>query len=162
MFMRIAIHQIDQCALRFLWLADNQIKQYYQSTRLIFGANCLPSCSIYVLNHFAKREQSTIPRRPRRVRKHFYMNDYIQSYATEEDACKAVLKTKRCLKTCGFRLAKMVSNSSLVLNQISPEFKDNQTDVVRVFGVKWNPEKACFHMRPLTDFHKRSNYFSSS
>ena len=28
MFMQIALHQIDQSALRFLWLADNQIQQY--------------------------------------------------------------------------------------------------------------------------------------
>ena len=37
MFMQIAIHQIDQSALRLLWLSDNQIQQY-QITRLIFGA----------------------------------------------------------------------------------------------------------------------------
>ena len=28
MFMQIAIHQIDQSALRFLWLANNQIPIY--------------------------------------------------------------------------------------------------------------------------------------
>ena len=34
MFMQIAIYQIDQSALQFLWLVDNQIQQY-QFTRLI-------------------------------------------------------------------------------------------------------------------------------
>ena len=38
MFMQIAIHQIDQSALRFLWLADNQIQQL-QFTGIIIGAN---------------------------------------------------------------------------------------------------------------------------
>ena len=52
-FMQIAIHQIDQSALRFLWLGDNQIQQY-QITRFIFGENCSPSCAIYVFNHCAK------------------------------------------------------------------------------------------------------------
>ena len=153
MFMQIAIHQIDQSALRFLWLADNQIQQY-QFTRLIFGANCSPSCAIYVLNHCAKENIQHFPEALKAVRKHFYMDDYIQSHATEKDACKAVLQTKHCLKTGGFRLTKFVSNSSIVLNQIPPEDKDNQTDIVRVLGVKWNLEKDCFLMKPLADFPK--------
>ena len=66
------------------------------------------------------------------------MDDYIQSHATEEDACKTVLKTKHCLQTGGFQLTKFVPNSSLVLNQIIPKDKDNETDIVRVPGVKWN------------------------
>ena len=53
-FMQIAIHQIDQSALRFLRLADNQ-KQQYQFTRVIFGANCSHSCAIYVLTIVPKR-----------------------------------------------------------------------------------------------------------
>ena len=154
MFMQIAIHQFDQSALRFLWLADNQI-QHYQFTRLIFGANCSPSCAIYVLNHCAKEKSQQFPEALKAVRKHFYMDDYIQSHATEEHACKAVLETKHCLQTGGFRLTKFVSNSSLVLNQIPPEDKENQTDVVRVLGVKWILEKDCFLMKPLTKFPKR-------
>ena len=153
MFMQIAIHQIDQSALRFLWLAENQIQQY-QFTRLIFGANCSPSCAIYVLNHCAKENNQHFPEALKAVRKHFYIDDYIQSHATEKDACKAVLETKHCLKTGAFRLTKFVSNSSIVLNQIPPDDKDNQTDVVRVLGVKWNLEKDCFLMKPLAVFPK--------
>ena len=87
MFMQIAIHQIDRSALRFLWLADNQIQQY-QFTKLIFEANCSPSCAIYVLNHCAKENIQHFPEALKAVRKHFYMDDYIQSHATEKDACK--------------------------------------------------------------------------
>ena len=150
-FMQIAIHHIDQSALRFLWLADNHLQQY-QFTRLIFGANCSPSCSIYVLNHCAKENSQQFPEALEAVRKHFYMDDCIQSHAIEEDACKAVLETKHCLQTGGFRLTKLVSNSSLVLNQIPLEDKDNQTDIVGVLSVIWSLEKDCFFMKPLTDF----------
>ena len=82
------------------------------------------------------------------------MDDYIQSHATEKDACKAVLERKHCLETGGFRLTKFVSDSSIVLNQIPPKDKDNKTDIARVLGVKWNLEKDCFLMKPLTDFPK--------
>ena len=159
MFMQISIHQIDQPALQFLSLADNQIQQY-QFTRLIFGANCLPSCAIYVLNHCVKENSQQLPEALEAFRKHFYMDVYIQSHATEEDVCKAVLESKHCLQTGGFRLTKFVSNSSLVLSQIPPEDKDNQTDIFRVFGVKWNLEKDCFFMKPLTDFPKDASAYT--
>ena len=101
MFMQIAIHQIDESALRFVWIADNQIKQY-QFTRLSFGANCSPSYAIYVLNHCAKENNQQFPEALKAVRKHFYTNEYIQSHATEKDACKAVFETKHCLKQVSF------------------------------------------------------------
>ena len=82
------------------------------------------------------------------------MDDYIQSHATEKNACKAVLETKHCLKTGGFRLTKFISNSSIVRNQIPSEDKDSQTDIVGVLDVKWNLEKDGFLMKPLTDFPK--------
>ena len=159
MFMQIAIHQIDQSALRFLWLANNQIQQY-QFTSLIFEANCLPSCAIYVLSHCAKEHSQQLPEALKAVRKHFYMDDYIQSHATEEAVCKAVRETKHCLQTAGFRLTKSVSNSSLVLNQIPPEDKDNQTDIVRVLGVKCNLGKDCFFRKPLTVFTKDASAYT--
>ena len=83
MFMQIAIHQTDQTALRFLWIADNQIEQY-QFTRLIFRVKCLPSCAINVLNHCAKQNSQQFSEDIKAVRKLFYMDDYI--HATEEDA----------------------------------------------------------------------------
>ena len=46
------------------------------------------------------------------------------------------------------------SISSIVLNKIPPEDKDNQTDIVQVHGVEWNLEKECFLVKPLTDFQK--------
>ena len=93
MFMQIAIHQVDESALRVLWIADNQIQQY-QFTRLIFGANCSPSCAVYVPNHCAKENNQHYPEALKAVRKHFYTNEYIQSHATEKDACKAVFEKK--------------------------------------------------------------------
>ena len=159
MFMQIAIHQIEQSALRFLWLAGNQIQQY-QFIRLLFGSNCSPSCAVYVLNHCAKENSQQFPEALKAVRRHFYMNDYIQPHAAEEDACKAVLETKHCLQTGGFRLTNFVSNSSLVLNLIPPENKDNQTDVFRFLGVKWNLEKDCFLMKPLTDVPKDASAYT--
>ena len=88
------------------------------------------------------------------------MNDYIKSLGRGEDACKAVPETKHCLQTNGCRLTKNVSNSSLLLNQIPPDDKDNQTDIVRDFAVKMNLEKDCFLMKPLTNVPKNASAYT--
>ena len=85
------------------------------------------------------------------------MDDYLQSHATQEDASKVVLETKQCPQAGGFRPTKFVSNSHLELNQIPPEDKDNQTDVV--LAVNWNLEKD-FSMKPLTDFPKEASAYT--
>ena len=134
MFMQIAIHQIDQSALRFLSLADNQI-QRYQFTRIIFGANCSPSCAIYVLNHCAKENSQQLQENLKAVRKHFY-NDDFNRMQQKKTLVGQILKKNIVCKQVSFDPQIFFSHSSLVLNQIPPEDKDNQTDIVRSHGVK--------------------------
>ena len=95
---------------------------------------CLRAQNTFLTNVQKKEKSQQFLEALKSVRKHFYMVDYMQSNATE-DPGKAVLETKHCLHTGGFRLTKFFSNSSLVLNEILPEEKDNRTDIVRVLGV---------------------------
>ena len=48
MFMQIAVPKEDQDALKFLWYKINA-ETTYKYKRLLFGATCLPSCAIYIL-----------------------------------------------------------------------------------------------------------------
>ena len=79
MFMQIAIRKEDQSALRFVWLEDNLIRQY-QYIRLIFVANCLPCCAIFVLRKCAADHSTQFPEVDQAVRKNFYMDDFIKSF----------------------------------------------------------------------------------
>ena len=117
--------ETDQCAHHIIWLKENQIQQY-QITRLDFGANFSPSGAIYVLNYYAKENSQQFPEALKAVRMHFYMDDYIQTQATPEDACKVVLEINYCPQAGGFRPTKSVSNSHLELNQIPPEDKETR------------------------------------
>ena len=115
MFIKIAINQTDQSALRFLWINDNEIQQY-QFTRLIFGATCSPSCAIYILNHCVDKIGDKYPEAVRAVKSHFDMDDYIQSNDTVTNATTTVQQTIKSLQEGGFRLTKFVSNEPNVLD----------------------------------------------
>ena len=62
-----------------------------------------------------------------------------------------------CLKTCGFRLTKWVSNSKVVLenipsSELSPKFINldrNSQPIERVLGILWNESEDCFVFKPL-------------
>ena len=50
----------DQDALRFLWNKDGEEK-IFKYKRLIFGATCSPSCSIYLLHRCAEHNKLSYP-----------------------------------------------------------------------------------------------------
>ena len=61
MFMQIAVKQVDQSALYFLWSKNTFIMQY-QFTRLIFGAICSHTMAIFVLKQCAKDNAEIFPK----------------------------------------------------------------------------------------------------
>ena len=150
MFMQIAINQTDQSALRFLWKNDNEIQQY-QFTRIIFGATCSPSCAIYVLNHCVDKNGDKYPEAVRAVKSHFYMDDYIQSHDTVTNATQTVQQTIHSLQEGGFRLKKFVSDEPVVLKNIPTHDIEENSEIVRVLGQKWNLKSNTLIMKPLRD-----------
>ena len=88
------------------------------------------------------------------------MDDYIESHATEEVACKAVLETKTLSVNRWVSTPKICFKQFSSSKPIPPEDKDNQTDIARVLGVKWNPENDCFFMKPLTNFAKDASAYT--
>ena len=151
--MQIAIRQEDQSALRFLWTTDNDIRQF-QFTSLIFGATCSPFCAIYVLHKCAEDNKIQFPAALNAIKRHFYIDDYIQSISTIADAENSTSQTKDCLKKGGFRLTKFVSNTAEVLAETSNDGKDETKGIMRVLGQKWNVKTDDCIMFPLQPFPK--------
>ncbi|XP_075265931.1 uncharacterized protein LOC142358417 [Convolutriloba macropyga] len=144
MFMQIAVRKEDQDALRFLWYKDNaELINNYK--RLIFGATCSPSCAIYVLQKCAIDNQLTAPEASRSILNNFYMDDFLQSFKTTEDAIKLTTCIKETLTKGGFNLTKFISNdSSFPLNDSSEEHK---TSTQRVLGQTWDVNNDTFIFR---------------
>ena len=103
MFLQIAFNHIDQSALRFLWINDNEV-QKYQIKRLFLGATYSPSCAIYVLNHCLEKNANKCPEALRAVKKLFCMDDYIQSIGTIAKDSNIVQQIFKKLQEVGFYL----------------------------------------------------------
>ena len=80
------------------------------------------------------------------------MNDYIQSHDTVTNATKTVLQTIQSLQEGGFRLTKFVSNEPDVLKNIQTHDFEENSEIVRVLGQKWNLKSDTLIMKLVTDF----------
>ena len=147
----LAVKQEDQSALRFLWSKDNFIMQY-QFNRLIFGATCLASMAILVLNQCAKDNAENFPKGFAAILKQFYKDDYVHSQPTITEAKDTVMQAKECLQRGGFNLTKILSNCPEVLERIPCEDLDESKDFTRVLEQKWNFVDDKFFIKPLEEF----------
>ena len=121
MFMQIAKSYEDQSALRFLWPNEEIINQY-QFTRLIFGA-------IFVVNRCAEDNANEFPKTVSAIKNHFYMDDYIHSLPSIDEAIETITHTKSSLHKGGFCLTKFVSNNDEALRFIEQEDQDELKEI---------------------------------
>ena len=97
MFMQIAVRKEDQDALRFPWYKNNT-ETIYKYKRLIFGATCSPSCAIYVLRKCAINNHHLSPEASQSITNNFYMDDFLQSFETTDEAIEQTTCIKETLK----------------------------------------------------------------
>ena len=138
MYHQLKVTQTDADSLRFLWQDDlnNENPDTYQMVVHIFGGKDSPSCANY-----AQLNPSTVES----VLKSFYMDDFLKSVISEEqakDLCKEMIDI---MKKGGFNLTKFKSNSINVLKTL-PEDKCQITvqqleidgnQIERTLGVHW-------------------------
>ena len=147
MFTQVGIREEDQDALRFLW-SDNDQERTSKYQRLIFGATCSPACAIFVLQNCANEIKQEHPKIFDSITKQFYMDDFIQTLSTEEEATNTATELKHDVKTGGFNLTKFLSNNPAVLEKIqnwrdsenSEEDRIGVPKLQRIIGQTWNPE----------------------
>ena len=107
MFMQVAIRKEDQDALRFFWNKDGEEK-IFKFRKLIFGATCSPSFAIYLLNRCAEYNKISSPEAYSAIRNNFFLDDYIQSFKTTENAAITTTEVKDTLQKGGFKLPKFL------------------------------------------------------
>ncbi|XP_068234321.1 uncharacterized protein [Palaemon carinicauda] len=121
----------------------------------IFGAVSSPSIANYALRAAADHARDKYdPDVEHTIKTNFYVDDYLKSVPSEEQALRLVKDVTAALKERGFRLTKFVSNSKLVLKSIPQEerSKDLQTcdldydelHAERALGLQWNIENYYF------------------
>ncbi|GBP82982.1 hypothetical protein EVAR_39671_1 [Eumeta japonica] len=122
MFMQIKIKPEDRDALRYLWRGDkrgNEKPTEYRMTSLIFGATSSPATSIYIKNFNAEKYRETEPEVYRAVIKNHYVDDYIQSFETEQKAIDIAQRVRDVHREARFELKQWTSNSKRLLTALN-------------------------------------------
>ena len=128
----------------FLWREDpTQKLAVHQYTRHIFGAKDSPTCANYALQRTADDNCKESPREAGIVRNNFYMDDYLESFATSEEATEMCQDLVTLLKRGGFKLTKFVSKFNLPPSLPPLQDQSSGTPEVcelssHVLGLKWN------------------------
>ncbi|XP_068200638.1 uncharacterized protein [Palaemon carinicauda] len=158
MFYQVQVPKDQHKYLRFLWWPGGELESELTEYRMgvhIFGAVSSPSIANYALRAAADHARDKYgPDVEHTIKTNFYVDDYLKSVPSEEQALRLVKDVTAALKERGFRLTKFVSNSRLVLKSIPQEdrSKDLQTcdldydelHVERALGLQWNIENDYF------------------
>lgn len=114
MFRQIMIRESDQHAQRFLWPSDGPDPDIYISLRMTFGACCSPFCAQYVKNKNALEYAEQFPKAAKAIIDKHYVDDYIDSFDTEDEAIQVASEVKFVQRKGGFEIVNWESNSTKV------------------------------------------------
>ena len=132
MFLQVAVPNDDSQCLRFLCREDPERRiEVYEYTRHVFGAKSLPTCANYALHQVAKDNAVNNESVVRTVQRNFYMDDFLKSVRTPQEAIEIYQKVRDILIKGGFNLTKWKTSDDEVKSQI-PE-TDTSTKVVKTF-----------------------------
>ena len=145
MFLQVAVPNEDSRCLQFLWREDQEQKiEVY--TRHVFGAKSLPTYAVYALQQVAKDNAVKDESLVRTVQRNFYMDEFLKSARTPQEAIESYQKIRDILIKGGFNLTKWTTSDEEVKTQITEA--DRSTKVVETFetepqsssilGLNWN------------------------
>ena len=148
MFLQVGVIPRDRPSLRFLWREHPAAEvAVFEYVRDIFGSKDSPTCAIYALKRTATDNQANLPDAARSVHNNFYMDDYLESSPTANEASNKAKDLVKMLAIGGFKLTKFVSNVPSIPIEVDPN-RDTRTTEEKeiptvekfshVLGMKWN------------------------
>ncbi|XP_055528101.1 uncharacterized protein LOC129728164 [Wyeomyia smithii] len=153
MFHQIRIRNEDKQFQRFLWRDDpKDAVQIWVMDVATFGATCSPCSAQYIKNYNARRFENIYPRAASAVIDNHYVDDFLDSVDTVDEAVQLVEKVKSIHAAGGFKIGKFLSNAPVVLSRLgesnanrSKPFKmDGHGESERVLGMTWIPSVDAF------------------
>lgn len=164
MFHQIKVKNSDQEAQRFLWRNCNtniEPQEYIMQVQT-FGANCSPSVSQYVKNLNSDRFIQQYPRASRAVKENFYVDDYLDSFSTIEEAKEISEQVRFINASGGFQLKDWQSNSRILVDTMQgqpqysiKEIHEKESQISKVLGMQWCVSSDAFTFR--INYSKISN-----
>ncbi|XP_077967678.1 uncharacterized protein LOC144421943 [Styela clava] len=127
MFHRIRVNPPDCDSMRFLWWPNDDLSRDPVELKMlshIFGCKSSPSVATFALrkvadNNLSNADSVTIET----VNRNFFVDDCLKSLPTADQTVSLISQLRKLLDTCGFHLAKFISNDQAVLDSIPDEDK---------------------------------------
>ena len=146
MYHQVRVTEADQPALRFLWRGADRKREpdTYQMQVHVFGAASSSCTANYVLQRCASENALDFPEAAAAVHSRFYVDDYLDSLNTTEEADYMQSNLTAMLKRGGFHLTKWVTPHRLEDYSSQRDLDLDDAPVERALGVHWNVRRDCF------------------
>lgn len=149
MFMQVGIIPKDQRKQCFLFRECDQTRspEVYVMQVMLFGSTCSPACVQYVKNFNASLYKDIKTKGAEAVVKQHYVDDYIDSFDTQEEAIKIIKDVVEMHDNASFNIRNFVSNNKAVLAAHPKEriqqgavktLDDKESQNEKILGVYWN------------------------
>ncbi|XP_057366727.1 uncharacterized protein LOC130687571 [Daphnia carinata] len=154
MYHQVLVPDEDQDAFRFLYRSPNSTSPplTYRMTVHVFGAVSSPSTCLFALNKTAEDNKTKFPDAAASVKTSFYVDNYLDSFESEDEAIKRARQLKELLQLGGFNLTKWSSSSRKVLAALKPlglanpklDLDLDKLPMDRALGILWDSEIDAF------------------
>ena len=154
MFSQVRVPSAQRDMLRYLWCPEGDMTKDPQEYRMkvhVFGAISSPSCANYTLKKCAEDNENEYGKKvTEAIQKDFYVDDFVRSTDTQEEAIELAHGVRQVLSKGGFNLTKWISNEREVLQTIPEEhhvkevknrsLNDDNLPTERTLGALWDVE----------------------
>ena len=121
MFMQVKVRTEDRQFLQFLWTKEiSSVPDVFEYERHIFGTRDSPTCANYAVRKCAEDQQKKYPDAIKQVHANFYMDDYVASFDTTDEATSVQHQLQNALSEGNFKLVKWCSNSRSLCENMDP------------------------------------------
>lgn len=147
MFLRVKIREQDRGVQCFLWRGSDRKMppKVFEMTCLIFGAKSSPSSAIHIKNTNTLRFSMVAPNAVITIIRNCYMDDYLASQATVEEAKNLVSKVSLINSEGNFFMHGWASNESCAVKHVADDKKLQDINPAqignrdeRVLGLYWD------------------------
>ncbi|XP_062541806.1 uncharacterized protein LOC134209791 [Armigeres subalbatus] len=158
MFHQVQIREQDRLSQCFLWRDKPKDDiQVFVMDVATFGSTCSPVSAQFVKNLNAKQFADRYPRAYKAIVKHHYVDDFLGSFESTQEAVEVVEEVKYVHSKGGFDIRNFLSNSSEVMERIGVTPTNSMKklalergkNVESVLGMMWLPKVDCFTTRQL-------------
>ena len=161
MFFQIRFHPKDRNMLRFFPFTgkkSGEKQEAWRFTGMPYGLVCVLSIAGYGIKYTAKKNYAGVSSCTlKRILTDFYVDDFITSVETTEEAYAVLSDATELLSTTGFTFNKYSCNRKEVLEKFSPEslapcvreinISKDGLPQQRALGISWNAESDRIEMR---------------